>query len=189
MKKIILASNSPRRHELMKFLGYEFESISSDIDEIINPKLEHDEQVMDLSFQKAYSIFKDHKDAVVMGFDTLVVIDDFILGKPQDEDEAKLFLNLLSDRTHKVYTGCTILTSGYSKSFCSEAIVSFAKLTEEEILDYIATKEPMDKAGAYGIQGFGSKFVSGINGDFYAIMGFPVQKVYKELQKIFSKQD
>ncbi|MBN2540108.1 MAG: septum formation protein Maf [Bacilli bacterium] len=184
MKKIILASNSPRRHELMKFLQYDFESIPSDIEEIVDPKLEHDEQVMELSFQKAYSIFKDHKDAVVLGFDTLVVIDDFILGKPQNEDEAKLFLSLLSGRTHKVYTGCTILTSGYSKSFHSEAIVTFAKLSDQEIADYVATKEPMDKAGAYGIQGYGSKFVAGINGDYYSIMGFPIAKVYQELKKI-----
>lgn len=187
MKKIILASNSPRRKELMKFLKYDFETISSDVEETLDPKLEHDEQVMDLSFQKAYSIFKDHKDAVVLGFDTLVVLDDFVLGKPNDKEEAKMYLNLLSNRTHKVLTGCTILTNGYSKSFYSEAIVSFVKLTEAEIDEYIETLEPMDKAGAYGIQGYGSKFVKGIKGDFYTIMGFPVAMLYQELKKIMKE--
>lgn len=157
MKKIILASNSPRRKELMKLLNFDFDIISSDIEEIINPKLEHEDLVMDLAFQKAYSIFKDHKDSIVLGFDTLVVIDDFVLGKPKDEEEARVFLNILSNRTHRVITGCTILTSGYSKSFYSDAFVNFVKLTDEEIEDYIKTKEPMDKAGAYGIQGYGDR--------------------------------
>lgn len=187
MKKIILASNSPRRKELMKFLNLDFEIISSDIEEIINPKLEHEDLVMDLAFQKAYSIFKNDKEAVVLGFDTLVVIDDFVLGKPKDEEEAKVFLNILSDRTHRVLTGCTILTSGYSKSFYSEAYVSFMKLTEEEIVNYIKTKEPMDKAGAYGIQGYGSKFVKSINGDYFTIMGFPISMVYQELKSILNR--
>ncbi len=187
MKKIILASNSPRRHELMKFLNLDFEILSSDIEEIIDPKLEHEDLVMDLAFQKAYSIFKNDRDSIVLGFDTLVVIDDFILGKPKDKAEAKVFLNILSDKTHKVLTGCTILTSGYSKSFYSEAYVSFVKLTEEEILEYIETKEPMDKAGAYGIQGYGSKFVKSINGDYFTVMGFPISMVYQELKIILNK--
>jgi len=187
MKKIILASNSPRRKELMKFLDLDFDIISSDIEEIINPKLEHEDLVMDLAFQKAYSIFKDNKDAIVLGFDTLVIIDDFVLGKPKDEEEAKVFLNILSNRTHRVITGCTILTSGYSKSFYSDALVHFVKLSEEEIDDYIKTKEPMDKAGAYGIQGHGSKFVHSIKGDYFTIMGFPVSMVYQELKTILNK--
>ena len=187
MKKIILASNSPRRKELMKYLDLDFEIIASDIEEVIDPKAEHEDLVMDLAFQKAYSIFKDHKDDIVIGFDTLVVIDDYVLGKPKDEEEAKLFLNILSGNNHRVLTGCTILSSGYSKSFYSDAIVSFAKLTDKEINDYIKTNEPMDKAGAYGIQGYGSKFVTGINGDYFTIMGFPVNKVYQELTKILNK--
>lgn len=187
MKKIILASNSPRRKELMQLLGYEFEIIASDIEEVIDPKMEHDDLVMDLSFQKANAIFQDHKDAIVIGFDTLVVIDDYVLGKPKNEAEAKLFLNLLSDRTHRVITGCTILTSGYSKSFHSDALVTFNRLTQEEIDDYVASREPMDKAGAYGIQNHGAKFVKGINGDYFTIVGFPISRVYQELKKIEQK--
>ncbi len=184
MKNIILATSSPRRKELMKLLEYDFETISSDIEEIINPKLKFDDLVMDLSFQKAYSVFKNHKDSIVLGFDTLVVIDNRILGKPKDEKEAKLFLSILSGKTHQVLTGCSILTKGYSKTCYSKATVSFSQLTEEEISKYVATKEPLDKAGAYGIQGYGAKFVKGINGDYYTIMGFPVAMVYQELKKV-----
>ena len=184
MKKIILASNSPRRKELMQYLNLDFEIIPSDIEEIIDPKVEHEDLVMELAFQKAYSIFKDHKDSIVIGFDTLVIIDDYVLGKPKDEEEAKLFLSILSGNSHRVITGCTILSAGYSKSFYSDAIVSFIKMTEEEIADYVKTKEPLDKAGAYGIQGYGSKFVEGINGDYFTIVGFPISKLYQELKKV-----
>jgi septum formation protein len=184
MKKIILASNSPRRRELMKYLNVEFESISTDIEEIIDPKLTHDEMVMDLAFQKALSAFNENKEAIVLGFDTLVVLDEIILGKPKDKEEAKQFLNLLSDNTHLVYTGCAVLTNGFSTSFYSKALVKFAKLTDEEIEEYVETEEPMDKAGAYGIQGYGAKFVEYINGDYYAIMGFPIAKIYKALKSL-----
>ncbi|MBN2877358.1 MAG: septum formation protein Maf [Bacilli bacterium] len=187
MKKIILASNSPRRKELMKFLGYDFEIIASDIEEVINPKMEHDELVMDLAFQKAYSIFKDHKEDIVIGFDTLVVVDDFVLGKPKDQEEAAVFLNILSNRTHRVLTGCTILTRGFSKSFISEALVTFYPMDEQEIKDYIETGEPMDKAGAYGIQGYGAKFVNKVNGDYFTIVGFPIAKLYHELTEILKR--
>lgn len=184
MKKIILASNSPRRHHLMKYLNLDFKIIPSHIDEVINPKLEHDELVMDLAFQKAYSVFRDHKDDIVIGFDTLVVLDDYVLGKPKGEAEAKLYLKLLSGQTHRVLTGCAILTNGYSKSFYSDALVTFVELSDEEIDDYINTKEPMDKAGAYGIQGYGAKFVASVNGDYFTIVGFPIAKIYQELKKI-----
>jgi septum formation protein len=132
-------------------------------------------------------VFKNNKDAIVLGFDTLVIVDDYVLGKPKDKEEAKVFLNILSDRSHRVITGCTILSKGYSKSFYSDAIVTFTKLSETDINEYIETKEPMDKAGAYGIQGYGSKFVSGINGDYFTIVGFPICKINQELNKILKK--
>jgi len=187
MKRIILASNSPRRKELMKLMGFDFKIMAPEVEEVINPNMEHDDLVMDLAFQKAYAIFKDHKEEIVIGFDTLVVIDDFVLGKPKDEAEAKLYLNLLSDRTHRVITGCAILTKGYSKSFHSDALVTFYKLSETEIDEYIKTQEPMDKAGAYGIQGYGSKFVKSIKGDYYSIVGFPIGKLYQELKKLMNE--
>lgn len=187
MKKIVLASNSPRRKELMKLLGFDFKIEIPDVEEILNPKMEHDDQVIDLAFQKAYAVFQNHKEDIVIGFDTLVVIDDFVLGKPKDEDEAKLFLNLLSDRTHRVLTGCSILTKGFSRSFHSDADVTFYKLTDSEIEEYIKTREPMDKAGAYGIQGYGSKFVKRVNGDYYTIVGFPIGRLYQELKKLLQE--
>ncbi len=188
MKEIILASKSPRRRELMNMLKVKFKSVSSEIEEKIDMTLTFDEMVMDLAFQKALHVFKNKQDAIVLGFDTIVVIDDMILGKPKDEEEAKHYLKILSGNTHIVYTGCTILTKEFSKSFYSKAEVFFAKLTDEEIDEYIATGEPMDKAGAYGIQGYGSVFVEGIRGDYYAIMGFPVSRLYKELKPLLEEQ-
>ena len=137
MKRIILASNSPRRKDLMKYLDYDYEIIASNVEEILDPKLEHEDLVMDLAFQKAYEIFKTNKDAIVLGFDTLVIVDDYVLGKPKNKEEAKVFLNILSDRTHKVMTGVSILTKGYSKAFHTEAAVSFVKLSDEEIDAFI----------------------------------------------------
>ncbi|MCK5732093.1 MAG: septum formation protein Maf [Tenericutes bacterium] len=187
MKRIILASNSPRRKGLMKYLDYDYEIIASNVEELIDPKLEHEDLVMDLAFQKAYAIFKENKDAIVLGFDTLVIVDDYILGKPKNKEEAKIFLKILSNRTHKVMTGCSILTKGYSKAFHTEALVSFVKLSEEEIDAYIKTGESMDKAGAYGIQGYGAKFVQGVSGDYFTIVGFPIARLYQELKKIINQ--
>ncbi|MFA7561764.1 MAG: Maf family protein [Candidatus Izemoplasmatales bacterium] len=182
--KIILASNSPRRHELMKLLNLDYEIQASHIEEINDLSLSHEELVMDLAFQKAHVIFKDNKDALVLGFDTLVIIDDLILGKPKDEAEAKHFLQILSGKTHKVLTGCAMIKKGYSRSFYTQSLVTFWDITEKEIDDYIKTKEPMDKAGAYGIQDHGSIFIKSISGDYFTIVGFPISRINQELKKI-----
>lgn len=182
--RIILASNSPRRHELMKLLNLDYEIQASDIEEINDLSLSHEELVMDLAFQKANAIFKDNKDALVLGFDTLVIIDNLILGKPKDEEEAKHFLQILSGKTHKVLTGCAMIKKGYSRSFHTQSLVTFWDLTEKEIDDYIKTKEPMDKAGAYGIQDHGSIFIKDISGDYFTIVGFPISRINQELKKI-----
>ena len=182
--KIILASNSPRRHELMKLLNLDYEIQASHIEEINDLSLSHEELVMDLAFQKANAIFKDNKDALVLGFDTLVIIDDLILGKPKDEAEAKHFLQILSGKTHKVLTGCAMIKKGYSRSFYTQSLVTFWDITEKEIDDYIKTKEPMDKAGAYGIQDHGSIFIKSISGDYFTIVGFPISRINQELKKI-----
>ncbi len=182
--KIILASNSPRRKELIKLLDMDYEVKSAQIEEINDLSLSHEELVMDLAFQKAAAIFKDHKEDLVLGFDTLVIIDDLILGKPKDEEEAKHFLQVLSGKTHKVLTGCAIIKKGFSKSFYTKSLVTFWDITDEEIGDYIKTKEPMDKAGAYGIQDHGARFVRSISGDYFTIVGFPISRVYQELKKI-----
>lgn len=182
--KVILASNSPRRQELIKLLDLDFEVKASDIEEIHDLSLTHEELVVDLAFQKAAAIFKDNKDDLVLGFDTLVIIDDIILGKPKDEEEAKLFLQTLSGKTHRVLTGCAIIKKGYSRSFYTESRVSFWDLTDFEIEEYIKTKEPMDKAGAYGIQDHGARFVKSISGDYFTIVGFPISRLYQELKKV-----
>jgi len=184
MNKIILASNSPRRKELMDLLQIEYEIIVSKVDEIIDKTLTESELVMDLAYQKAVDIFRTHKEDVVLGFDTLVYIEDHILGKPKTKEEAKNMLELLSGQTHTVITGCAIISKGYSKSFYEKTRVSFYPLTKEEIEEYIATNEPFDKAGAYAVQGFGAKFIRSINGDYYTVMGLPLSRLYHELQNI-----
>lgn len=182
--KLILASQSPRRLELIKLLDMEYEAISPNVEEIHDLSLTHEELVTDLAFQKALAVFKTHKDDLVLGFDTLVIIDDLILGKPKSEEEAKYFLQILSGKTHRVLTGCAIIKKGYSRSFYTESKVTFWDLTEKEIDDYVKTKEPLDKAGAYGIQDHGARFVKAISGDYFTIVGFPVSKVYQELKKV-----
>lgn len=182
--KLVLASNSPRRQELIKLLDMEYIVVSPNVEEVNDLSLSHEELVMDLAFQKALAVFKNHKEDIVLGFDTLVIIDDLILGKPKSEEEAKHFLQILSGKTHKVLTGCAIIKKGYSKSFFTQSLVTFWDLTEAEIDQYISTKEPLDKAGAYGIQDHAARFVKSINGDYFTIVGFPISKLYQELKKV-----
>lgn len=182
MKKIILASNSPRRKELMNLLNIDYEIIVSQVDEVIDKTLTESDLVMDLAYQKAVDIFRSHKEDVVLGFDTLVYIEDHILGKPKTKEEAKDMLLLLSGQTHSVITGCAIITKGFSKSFYEKTRVTFYPLTEKEIDDYIKSKEPFDKAGAYAVQGIGAKFIRSINGDYYTVMGLPLSRLYHELK-------
>ena len=140
-------------------------------------------EIEKLSYQKAFHVFKEHKDAIVIGSDTIVKINNEILGKPKNYDEAKKMLQTLSNNTHEVVTGVTILKGDKVETFSSVAKVSFYPLTDEEIDEYIKTNEPMDKAGAYAIQGIGAKFIKTIDGDFYTIMGLPVAELYHRIQK------
>lgn len=183
-KEFILASVSPRRHELLKFLISDFRIIASNIEEIIDGFLTNEEVVMDLALQKAQDISNKNKDFYVLGFDTLVILDEKPLGKPKDENQAFEMLKSLSGRTHRVLTGCAIVMNDYTDTFYEFADVTFTDLSDEEIYQYISTKEPMDKAGAYGIQGFGAKYVEKVNGDFYTVMGMPIHKLYKRLQEL-----
>ena len=181
--KVILASKSPRRKELIKLLNIKASSIPSHIDEVIDYNLSHEEMAMDLALQKATSVFKKHQEDLVLGFDTLVINKDEILGKPKDKSEAKKYLQVLSGKTHRVVTGCSIIKKYYSSSFYSSAWVKFYQMSDKEIDEYIDTNEPFDKAGAYGIQGHGAKYIESINGDYYAVVGFPLAKIYQELKK------
>ena len=182
--KVILASQSPRRQSLIKRLNIDAISIPSQVEEVIDESLTHEEAVMDLAYQKAFDVFKTHKDDLVLGFDTLVILDNQILGKPSNKEEAKQYLRALSGQTHKVITGCAMIKKGHSSSFYSGAYVTFIEMTDEEIEAYIDTKEPFDKAGAYGIQGHGSKYIESITGDYYAVVGFPISKIYRALKKL-----
>lgn len=183
MKKIILASKSPRRKQLLEMLNIPFEVVVADIIENINPNNQLSTEIEKLSYLKAYEVFKSHNDSLVIGADTIVTINNNILGKPKNYLDAKKMLQELSDSTHTVITGCTILVGDTIETFSQSAEVTFYPLDEKEIDEYISTQEPMDKAGAYAIQGLGSKFIKSINGDFYTIMGLPVAQLYHRLIK------
>ncbi len=182
--KFILASKSPRRTELLKLLNIDFMVIPSDIDEIINKNLTNEEVVMDIALKKAKDISSKNPDYYVLGFDTLVILDGIPLGKPTDEKDAFRMLKLLSGRTHTVLTGCAIVNNMYIDTFYGSADVTFYEMSNEEILEYINTKEPLDKAGAYGIQAYGSRYIEKVNGDYFTIVGLPIAKLYKKINKL-----
>lgn len=160
-----------------------FEIIVSDIDEAIDYDNDLIKEIEKLSLQKAQAVFKDHSDALVIGADTIVKIGNDVLGKPKTLLEAKKMLEELSGNTHEVVTGVTILYQGKAETFSSVAEVTFYPLNEKEIDEYIATNEPMDKAGSYAIQGDAAKFIRSINGDYYTIVGLPVAELYHRLKK------
>lgn len=182
-KKIILASQSPRRRELIGLLGLPFAVVGPNCEEILDPTLPIDKRIEKLAYDKALSVFQDHKDNIVIGSDTVVVCDGEILGKPKDDQDAKEMLRKLSGNTHAVITGVAILSDTREEIFSVGTLVTFNDLSEAEIDSYVATKEPLDKAGAYGIQGKGALFIRGIEGDYYSVMGLPVSAIYESLTK------
>ncbi len=183
--KIILASASPRRRELLAQAGFEFEVITSDVKEVVDPALTPEKLVMSLAKQKAQAVADNHTDCVVIGSDTVVVLNGKVLGKPKDEQDAVNMLESLSGRMHEVYTGVCIAYDGETHSFFECTKVKFCALGLEQIKAYVETKEPMDKAGAYGIQGKGCVLVEGIEGDYFNVVGFPVSRFCREYKKLF----
>ncbi|MBQ2829153.1 MAG: septum formation inhibitor Maf [Clostridia bacterium] len=181
-KKIILASASPRRRELMTLITDEFEIITADVDETIAEGTSPEDAVMQLSFKKAQAVSEKHKGRTVIGADTVVVCDGSILGKPENREHACRMLKMLSGREHSVLTGVTITDGEKTDTFFVSSDVTFFDLTDEEILQYASGGEPDDKAGAYAIQGKGSLFVEKINGDYFNIVGFPVSEVNRHLK-------
>ncbi len=172
---LILASASPRRRELLERIGLRFSVEAADADETLVPGLSAKNQVMRLSRIKAEAVAALHpEEPVILSADTVVVLDGRILGKPADEEDARKMLQALSGRTHHVLTGVTVRCGRHQDTRCEETEVRFGVLSDREISAYIATGEPMDKAGAYGIQGFASVFVAGISGDYYNVMGLPL---------------
>ena len=183
MKRFIVASNSPRRRELLSLAGYEFEVIPSDADETLEADISAETAVKELAKRKALSVSAQSKGAVVLGCDTVVSLGGKILGKPRSEEEAFAMLRSLSGREHEVFTGVYITDKEKSENFVTCTKVEFYELSDETIRSYIATGEPMDKAGAYGIQGFGSVLVKKINGDYFTVMGLPLNECARSLAR------
>lgn len=183
MKRFIVASASPRRKELLSMTGYEFEIIPSDADETLPENTGAYEAVKELSKRKAVSVWEENKDAVVLGCDTVVALDDIILGKPETEEEAEKMLSTLSGREHCVCSGVCITDGENTRQFVGSARVKFYELSKETIKSYIATKDPMDKAGSYGIQGIGSVLVESIEGDYFTIVGLPLAETARVLRE------
>ncbi|WP_026671471.1 Maf family protein [Alkalihalobacterium bogoriense] len=182
MCSLILASNSPRRKELLQQVNIPFETKPSQIEEIVKDSLTPSEVVVELAYQKAADVFSRNQEAVVLGADTIVVANQQILGKPQSKEDARMMLSALSGKEHAVLTGVTIISGSKEEMFFEETLVQFWELTDEEIEAYIATSEPFDKAGAYGIQGSGATLVKKIKGDYFSVVGLPIAKVVRTLQ-------
>lgn len=187
MDKIILASQSPRRRELLTQIGLEFVVRPSTVEEIITCT-DPVEVVKELSLQKAEDVAEQVKkeqpecESLVIGADTIVVYEGKMLGKPKDREDAVRMLTMLQGKTHSVYTGVSLLLPGKTMTFAEETKVTMYPMTEEEIFWYVDTKEPMDKAGAYGIQGLCARFIEKIQGDYNNVVGLPVARIYQELK-------
>ncbi len=182
MKRFIVASASPRRREILANAGYKFEVIPSDADENINEDLSPEALVCELSRRKALAVLENHPDCVVLGCDTVVAFGNEILGKPKNDEDAKRMLRMLSGKVHTVSTGVCIADKSSAQTFVNTTEVEFYELSEETIESYVATGECSDKAGAYGIQGFGSVLVKRIKGDYFSVMGLPVSETARVLK-------
>lgn len=183
--KIVLASQSPRRRQLLGQMGLEFTTQSPEIDEAAFQGRDARDLVQILSREKARWIAGQvDPETLVIGADTVVVRDGEILGKPKGEEEARAMLASLSGRTHQVCTGVTVCRGDKVLTQVEETQVTFRPLTDQEIRQYVSTGEPMDKAGAYGIQGYGALLVEGISGDYYNVMGLPVCRLGRILARL-----
>jgi septum formation protein len=184
--KLILASSSPRRKEILEKEGFEFEIMVPDNVEENNIYSDPVSHALELSRKKVESVAKRLDEGLILGADTIVVLDGQILGKPKDKKEAQIVLKKMSGKAHKVYTGLTLINKSNDKvlSDYDSTEVFFNQLKDEDILNYIATGEPLDKAGAYGIQGMGSFLVNHIEGNLDNVIGLPVKKLKEMLKRI-----
>lgn len=181
--QIILASASPRRRELLGLFGFPFVIRAADIDETMNPALPPDREVARVSRAKALAVPREEAD-VVIAADTIVVCDGQVLGKPRSREDACRMLRLLSGRDHQVMTGCTVVQGQRSETFTEITHLHFRPLSQREIENYVASGEPMDKAGAYGIQGGAALFCQRMEGDYYNVMGLPVCRLGQCLARL-----
>jgi septum formation protein len=188
-KRLILASSSPRRAQLLKLIGLEFEIIDSKFNERDEVYTIPEVHVLELAEKKARKVAENINDAIIVGADTIVVLNNHMLGKPRTANEAREMLRTLSGKTHTVYTGLAIVDKPSEEmvSDYQRTRVTFRELNDREIEQYVKTKNPMDKAGAYGIQDQSAVFVSKIEGCFYNVMGFPLAKFYQTLQTFLQR--
>ena len=172
---IILASASPRRQQLLRQMGLTFSVEVANVEEKISVRDQPRDAVMRLSAQKAFAVATAHSmDDIIIAADTIVALNGRILGKPSDAADAKRMLRMLSGKTHHVLTAFTVIRGDQNRTRFDEATVQFRELTDREIDAYVATGEPLDKAGAYGVQGEGGKLIAAIHGDYYTVMGLPI---------------
>ena len=190
--RLVLASSSPRRIEILDRLGIEFEVVPSDIEE---PEPLPGEDPISfakrVSMLKADKVRQKRKEGIILGVDTVVEISGLLLGKPADRESARNMLRLLSGKVHRVITGFTVISSK-NRRLISDAVITavkFRRLREEEIEDYLDRGEYMDKAGAYAIQGYGSNFIEYIKGCYYNVMGLPTERVIEVLRYILSEEE
>lgn len=185
---IILASASPRRKEILGNTKVQFDVIKSEIDEVILEEEAPTQAVMRLAFEKCMNIASKNKNSLVIGADTIVVLDNTILGKPKDKEDAINMIERLSGRVHQVITGISLINLDADKKIIDYVVsnVKFKELSHEDIIDYIQTNESLDKAGSYGIQGYGALLVEEIQGDYFNIVGLPISRLSDLLKKHFS---
>lgn len=180
--ELILASQSPRRQELLKLIGLRYRIVVSDVEESVPKGATPGELVEHLAWEKAHAVHSAHAADCVIGADTIVYIDGRIIGKPADDTDAARILGTLQGRTHTVYTGVAVLSPSGEDIRHAETKVTFARMTQAEIDWYIGTGEPRDKAGAYGIQGPGGMFVERIEGNYFNVIGMPLPLLYRMLR-------
>ena len=183
MNNIILASASPRRQELLKNIFDSFDIIPADVDEAVSEKVAVDLRPEKIAEKKALFIAEKYPDSLVIGCDTAVIVDNIMLGKPADKDDAVKMLRMLSGRTHKVITGNCLVKNRKVKSFSAVTEVEFYSLTDDEINEYILTDDWRDKAGAYGIQGKAGLFVKQIKGDYNNVVGLPCAELNRKIKQ------
>ena len=185
--KVILASASPRRKEILQNTKLNFDIQKSDIEEVILENESPEDMVVRLAYEKAFDVAKRNTDRLVIGADTIVALDNEVLGKPKDQNEAYQMIKRLSNKTHKVITGISLINLKENKIIKDYVVsfVTFKDLSEDSIKDYINTNESLDKAGAYGIQGYGALLVKNIQGDYFNIVGLPISRLSDLLKNHF----
>ncbi len=182
MPQIILASKSPRRRELFSLITRDFLAVEADVDEHVYSALPAKEQAEKLALSKCLFAAERYPESIVVGCDTLVELGGVVFGKPLDEADAARILKALSGNTHNVYTGAAIRLPSETVSFCQKTEVTFLPMTDREIEEYVLTGDPLDKAGAYGIQGMAARYIRGITGDYFNVLGLPISEIYHLLR-------